>query len=144
VGGGGLVNADKIRIWIARFAAPLAFFFAATVLVILVQRALESDSGEAGTNTTSTEEVDTGETTTAGEPTTTVPRACRRQRYVVRSGDTLESISARCDVPLADLLELNPNIDPLALNPGDRVRIRPAPPEDEQGTGTETGTETQE
>jgi protein involved in polysaccharide export with SLBB domain len=33
-------------------------------------------------------------------------------------------------VPLADLLELNPNIDPLALNPGDRVRIRP--PDEQQ------------
>jgi hypothetical protein len=28
-------------------------------------------------------------------------------------------------VPLSELLELNPNIDPLALNPGDRIRIRP-------------------
>ena len=83
------MNADRIRIWIARFAAPLAFFFAATVLVILVQRALESDSGEAGTNTTSTAEVDTGETTTGAEPTTSLPRGCRRQRYTVRSGDTL-------------------------------------------------------
>ena len=132
------MNADRIRIWIARFAAPLAFFFAATVLVILVQRALESDSGEAGTNTTSTAEVDTGETTTGAEPTTSLPRGCRRQRYTVRSGDTLESIAARCDVPLSDLLELNPNIDPLTLNPGDRIRIRPAPEQQETGTETET------
>jgi LysM repeat protein len=131
------VNADRIRIWIARFAAPLAFFFAATVLVILVQRALESDSGEAGTNTTSTVEVDTGETTTGAEPTT-LPRGCRRQRYTVRPGDTLESIAAKCDVPLTDLLELNPNIDPLTLNPGDRIRIRPAPEQQETGTETET------
>jgi LysM repeat protein len=43
----------------------------------------------------------------------------------VKSGDTLESIAAECDVPLSELLELNPNIDPLALNPGDRIRIRP-------------------
>jgi hypothetical protein len=132
------VNADRIRIWIARFAAPLAFFFAATVLVILVQRALESDSGEAGTNTTSTVEIDTGETTTGAGPTTALPRGCRRPRYTVRSGDTLESIAAKCDVPLSDLLELNPNIDPLTLNPGDRIRIRPAPGQQETGTESET------
>jgi LysM repeat protein len=119
-----VVNADKIRIWIARFAAPLAFFFAATVLVILVQRALESDPGEAGTNSTSTEEVDTGPVTTSPDEPTALPRACRRARYVVRSGDTLESIAARCEVSLAELLELNPEIDPLTLNPGDRIRIR--------------------
>jgi LysM repeat protein len=125
-----LVDADRLRTWIARFAAPLAFFFAATVLVILVQRALESGPGEAGTTATPTQEVDTGEVTTEPDGTTTAPRGCRRNRYVVRSGDTLESISAQCEVPLADLLELNPNIDPLALNPGDRVRIRP--PDEQQ------------
>jgi LysM repeat protein len=119
-----VVNADKIRIWIARFAAPLAFFFAATVLVILVQRALESDAGEAGTNSTSTEEVDTGPVTTAPDQTTPLPRGCRKALYAVKSGDTLESIAAKCEVPLSDLLELNPEIDPLTLNPGDRIRIR--------------------
>ena len=118
------MNADKIRVWIARFAAPLAFFFAATVLVILVQRALESADGEAGTNVTSTEDVDTGPVTTGPGETTTPPRGCRRARYVVKSRDTLESLAAKCEVPLSDLLELNPDIDPLTLNPGDRVRIR--------------------
>ena len=118
------MNADKIRVWIARFAAPLAFFFAATVLVILVQRALESDAGEAGTNSTSTEDVDTGPVTTGPDQTTAPPRGCRKARYAVKSGDTLESIAAKCEVPLSDLLELNPEIDPLTLNPGDRIRIR--------------------
>ena len=118
------MNADQIRIWIARLAAPLAFFFAATVLVILVQRALESDAGGAGTNTTSTEEVDTGPVTTSPNQPTALPRACRKALYVVRSGDTLESIAAKCEVPLSDMLELNPDIDPLTLNPGDRIRIR--------------------
>jgi LysM repeat protein len=120
-----LVDADRLRVWIARFAAPPAFFFAATVLVILVQRALESGPGEAGTTVTPTQAVDTGEVTSEPDGTTTAPRGCRKQRYVVKSGDTLESIAAQCDVPLSELLELNPNIDPLALNPGDRIRIRP-------------------
>ena len=118
------MNDEQIRIWIARLAAPLAFFFAATVLVILVQRALESDAGEAGTNSTSTEEVDTGPVTTSPNKPTALPRACRKALYVVRSGDTLESIAAKCEVPLSDMLELNPDIDPLTLNPGDRIRIR--------------------
>ena len=118
------MNADQLRVWIARFAAPLAFFFAATVLIILVQRALESDSGEARTDGTSTREVETDRTTTETEPTSTLPRGCQKARYTVKGGDTLESISAKCDVPLSDLLEFNPSIDPLALNPGDRIRIR--------------------
>jgi LysM repeat protein len=125
------VNADQIRVWIARLAAPLAFFFAATVLIILVQRALESDSGEAGTNLPTTETVEPPPTTTESEPTTTVPRGCQKQRYTVKSGDTLESIAAKCDVAVDEILELNPSIDPLALNPGDKVRIRAAEQEDE-------------
>jgi LysM repeat protein len=118
------VSADRIRVWIARFAAPLVFFLAATVLVILVQRALESDSGEARSDGDSTVEIDTSPTTTTPDGTTNLPRACRKVRYTVRSGDTLESIAAKCDVSLSGLLQLNPNIDPLALNPGDRVRLR--------------------
>jgi LysM repeat protein len=124
-----VVDADRIRVWIARLAAPLAFFFAATVLVILVQRALESDAGEAGTTATTTERTDTETTPTTtpdGTTTSDVPRSCRRNRYRVQSGDTLESIAAKCDVPLDELLLLNPDIDPLTLNPGDRVRIRSA------------------
>jgi LysM repeat protein len=127
VGGVGVVDADRLRVWIARLAAPLAFFFAATVLVILVQRALESDSGEAGTDGPTTEQVDTNPATTVpGTTTAELPRGCRRARYRVRPGDTLESISERCNVSVAELLELNPNVDPLTLNPGGRVRIRPA------------------
>ena len=117
------MSADRVRVWIARFAAPLAFFFAATVLVILVQRALDSDSGEARSDGDTTQ-VDTGSTTTNPDGTANLPRDCRRARYRVQSGDTLESISAKCDVSLSALLQLNPDIDPLALNPGDRVRIR--------------------
>jgi LysM repeat protein len=96
------------------------------VLVILVQRALESDPGEAGTTAASKKQIDTEPTATAPDGTTTdVPRSCRRNRYRVRSGDTLESISEKCAVPLDELLALNPDIDPLTMNPGDRIRIRP-------------------
>lgn len=128
------MNADEIRVWIARLAAPLAFFFAATVLVILVQRALESDPGEARTDGPSTEAVGTNPTTSTPDTTTALPRGCQRQRYRVRSGDTLESIAAKCDIALSDLLELNPDIDPLTLNPGDRIRIRTREQQEDQAT----------
>ena len=127
------MSADRIRVWIARFAAPLAFFFAATVLVVLVQRALDSDSGEARSDGNTTQ-VDTGPSTTNPDGTANLPRGCRRARYTVQSGDTLESIAAKCDVSLSALLELNPNIDPLALNPGDRVRIRAQQQQQEDAT----------
>ena len=40
------MNEDRLRIWAARLAAPVAFFFAAIVLVALVQRALSADDAD--------------------------------------------------------------------------------------------------
>ena len=121
-----MVDPDRLRVWVARLAAPLAFFFAATVLVVLVQRGLESDEGEAGSGQTSTQ-VDTATTPTQPDGTTTTPGdgPCLANRTRVREGETLESIAARCGVDVDQIIELNPGIDPLALTPGQRVRIRP-------------------
>jgi hypothetical protein len=123
-----MVDPDRLRVWVARLAAPLAFFFAATVLVVLVQRGLESGDGEAGANggTTQVDTPTTTPTTTAPDGTTTAPGGpCLAPRVRVRAGDTLESIAARCNVDVDQIIELNPGIDPLALTPGQRVRIRP-------------------
>ncbi len=121
-----MVDPDRLRVWVARLAAPLAFFFAATVLVVLVQRGLESDEGEAGSGTVTVESPTSPSTTTAPDGTTTPEdRPCLRNRATVRDGDTLESIAERCEVPVDQIIELNPNIDPLALTPGDKVWIRP-------------------
>jgi LysM repeat protein len=122
-----VVDPDRVRVWVARLAAPLAFFLAATVLVVLVQRGLESDEGEAGSGQTPTQVDTTTPTTTEPNGTTTTSSAgpCVRNRVRVREGDTLESIAARCEVDVDQIIELNPGIDPLALTPGQIVRIRP-------------------
>jgi LysM repeat protein len=41
----------------------------------------------------------------------------------VKRGDTLESIAAKFDTTVDDLLQLNPNVDPLALSPGQKIRV---------------------
>ena len=41
----------------------------------------------------------------------------------VKAGDTLESIAAKFDTTVDDLLALNPGIDPLALSPGQKIRV---------------------
>jgi LysM repeat protein len=125
-----MVDPDRFRVWVARLAAPIAFFFAATVLVVLVQRGLESNEGEAGSGTVPTQtDTTTGRGPSATQPdgTTTTPSGgpCLANRTRVREGETLEAIAARCDVPVDQILELNPGIDPLALSVGQKVRIRP-------------------
>ena len=102
----------------------MAFFFAATVLVILVQRGFEDDDTNATPTTTGV--VATGPTGTGGDGTGTGagPSGGGPRFYRVRQGDTLESIAARFETDVDVLLELNPNIDPLALSPGQRIRVR--------------------
>jgi LysM repeat protein len=118
-----LVDPERVRVWAARLAAPVAFFFAATVLVILVQRGFEDDDPVATGPTTSA--VDTSPTVTgANGNTTSAPPGGGRRFYRVQAGDTLESIAAQFETDVDVLLELNPNIDPLALNPGQRIRVR--------------------
>jgi LysM repeat protein len=115
MGGRGMVENENTRTWAARLVAPLAFFAAATVLILLVQSGLSAGEPDTGTTpATPTTTATTEETTTTGAPT---------RRYRVRRGDTLESIAARFDTTVEKLIELNPDIDPLALRPGQRIRV---------------------
>jgi LysM repeat protein len=102
------------RLWAARFVAPLAFFAAATILIILIQSGL--NGGSADTPTTATP------TITLPPPTTTA-KSTKKRFYRVKSGDTLESIAAKFDTTVDDLLTLNPDVDPLALSPRQRIRV---------------------
>jgi LysM repeat protein len=105
------------RAWVARLAAPVAFFVAATVLIILVESGLNGGGSAA---TTSTLPAASNPTTTAG--TTSGPKK-KKRIYRVRRGDTLESIAAKFNTTVDDLLQLNPNVDPLALSPGQKIRV---------------------
>jgi LysM repeat protein len=117
-----VVEQDRARVWAARLAAPAAFFAAAIVLVVLVQSAISpgspgDDAGPASTAPTTP-------TATTGSGTTTTTTTPKRKRfYRVQGGDTLESIATKFKTTVDDLLRLNPGIDPLALSPGQRVRI---------------------
>jgi len=112
-----MVTDPKYRMWVYRIAAPAAFFLAATILVILIERGLSSDESATPTTTVSTTSV--ADTTTTSGTTTSK----KKQIYRVKAGDTLESIAAKFDTTVDDLLSLNPGIDPLALSPGQKIRV---------------------
>lgn len=59
----------------------------------------------------------------AGGAATTTKTPTRRS-YVVRSGDTLSSISLETGVAVSRLQELNPGVDVQALQPGQRLKLR--------------------
>ncbi len=101
-------------------AAPLAFLVLATLGVVAVRAALEEDNSATATVTVTT----TSETTTTQRPaTTTTPNPRRGKFYRVQGGDTLESIAEDHGTTVEALLELNPGIDPVALNIGQRIRV---------------------
>ena len=103
------------RLWAARFVAPLAFFAAATILIVLIQRGL--DGGSTDTATTATP------TIILPPPTGSTTTSTKKRFYRVKRGDTLESIAAKFNTTVDDLLTLNPNVDPLALSPRQRIRV---------------------
>jgi LysM repeat protein len=111
-----MVSDPKYRLWIYRLGAPLAFFLAATILVVLIQKGLDS-----GTASTTTARVSTVSTPVETTPTTTTSK--KKKIYRVKAGDTLESIAAKFNTTVDDLLALNPKIDPLALSPGQKIRV---------------------
>ena len=48
--------------------------------------------------------------------------------WTVRSGDTFTQISEKTGLTIAQLEAFNPNTDPEALVPGQRLNLRPQPP----------------
>jgi LysM domain len=116
------VSEERLRVWVARFLAPAVFFFAAIVLVLLVQNGLGSEGGEAETPPPAT--APNTPTGTNGETETGSRQPGRRRFYRVRPGDTLDSIAVRFETTVEELVRLNPGIDPLALSPGQRIRVR--------------------
>ena len=135
---------NTARFWFARVVAPLVFFAAATLLVLLVRESF--DSGPAGsesslqlidggddsvvvtTTLTKEEEVPNAKDVASEESPGVVSEECvppERSTYVIKNGDTLESIAEKVCTTVDKLKELNPDVDAVALQKGQRLRIKP-------------------
>lgn len=111
---------DRLRLVVARpavarYAAPLLFLLAVTLVVLLVRGVLRSGSSATTRPTT---------TAAAHERRPVRRPASPRRYYVIRSGDTLGAIAVRFQTTVARLLRLNPGVRPTALRPGTELRIR--------------------
>jgi LysM repeat protein len=105
---------------IARFAAPAAFLVAATVAILLVRSGLENGDVEpAATTTTAT----TAPATTEPGTTAATTTAAAGRFYVIQAGDTLAVIAEEHETTVEQLLVLNPELDPVALTVGQRIRV---------------------
>jgi LysM repeat protein len=97
----------------ARLAAPLALVAAAIAVVVVIQASGNDSSQSAQTATR-----------------TAVTQPARHHRrpprfYVVKAGDTLTLIAESTGVPLETIQRLNPEVDPNALQTGQRLKLSP-------------------
>ncbi|HEV2812309.1 MAG TPA: LysM domain-containing protein [Solirubrobacteraceae bacterium] len=112
----------------SRWLAPLALLAAVAAVLMVVSATTgdgESPSDDGATTTEERREAGNDRTTTGGGTRTgarTSPTP-QRKTYRVRPGDTLGLISERTGVSVEELLELNPDIDPNSLAPGDKIKL---------------------
>jgi LysM repeat protein len=107
---------------LARLAAPAAFLLAATIAILIVRSAV-SDDEPSGPRTT------VPRTTPSAEPLPppTAPRTTApadAEYYEIESGDTLAVVADRYETSVERLLVLNPDLDPVALRIGQRIRVK--------------------
>ena len=111
------------RARLARYAAPAAFLLAVTVAVLLVRAGLDNGDSSTPPPAATTTEVTP---TTTEEPgtteTSTVPADA--EFYEIQAGDTLAVIADQHGTTVEQLLVLNPDIDPVALTVGQRIRVK--------------------
>ena len=101
----------------ARFLAPLALVGFALALFIVLSSTTKEQAGEPGTRGTS-----------SPAEATPAPSAKKKRKtkktYTIKSGDTPSGIAVKVDVPLDQILELNPDLDPQTLTPGTKIKLR--------------------
>jgi LysM repeat protein len=101
-----------------RFLAPLALLAVVVALYLVVSHS-SSSGGSSSAGAPAAVEPPT--------PTPTATRARHKRRpktYTVKPGDTPSGIAEATGVPLTKLEQLNPSLDPQALAPGTKLKLR--------------------
>ncbi|MDX6625089.1 MAG: LysM domain [Solirubrobacterales bacterium] len=97
----------------ARILAALALAGAVIAVVILVPAALKDNSSKGSKNSANH--------AAKHEPT---HKRTKAKTYEVQTGDTLISIAHQTGVPVAEILALNPEVDPQILIAGETLKLR--------------------
>jgi LysM repeat protein len=102
----------------ARFLAPIALIAFAFALYSTVKG--DSPSREDSGSRTSQEQKATP-TATAEKKKTGSSK--KRKTYTVKPGDTVSGIAEDNNVDVETLMELNPELDPATLSPGQKIKL---------------------
>ena len=101
----------------ARFIAPLALVAFALALFVVVSRTSSEEGGRTGAK-------GTAEPAQVTPSPTAKKKRKQRKTYTIKAGDTPSGIAAKVGVPLDQILELNPDLDPQTLTPGTKIKLR--------------------
>src|SRR5215210_161161 len=109
----------------ARFLAPLALLGFVLALLLIVSHS-SSDGGSSGNQAKSTQEQPTPTSASdgGGDASSGGGKAKGPRFYRVKVGDTPSAIAEKTGVSLATIEQLNPSLDPQALSPGERIKLR--------------------
>src|ERR1700744_713276 len=106
----------KRRSWFARFLALVALVAAVIAVIVVASNTnLHNDSNKGGSNTA-----------THAKQHQKQPKKPRTKAktYEVQSGDTLTSIARKTGVTVAEIQELNPEVDPQTLIAGEVLKLQ--------------------
>lgn len=101
----------------ARILAPLALvIFAIACFAVVTNQSSDGSVGDNSTTSSSTAKKAAAAGAAASTPT--------RATYKVKAGDSFAAIAEAQGVDVNTLQELNPDIDPRALQPGQKLKLR--------------------
>ena len=111
-------RARHFSVW--TFVAPAALIVAVVVVVSVVTGALDAREKDQQDKARTA-----AVAAAAQKKTTTTPKKAVKARYHrVKNGESLSSIADHFKTTVDALTELNPNVDPLKLTPGSRIRVQ--------------------
>jgi LysM repeat protein len=104
----------------ARFLAPIALVAFAVALYSVVQDSREQAGDNTNTPAASPTASASGDKSTKKKSSSSKKK---RKTYTVKNGDTPSGIAEKTGVSLETLLDLNPDLDPQTLSPGQKIRL---------------------
>lgn len=113
-----MADQRRRRFRASHLLAPLALVLVAVAVAVVILNSQAIDGDDEAPEVTTTPQTET-------ERVRTTPSGRRlRRNYVVRPGDSFGAIAERTGVPIEQLEQLNPEVDPQALVVGQRIRLR--------------------
>jgi LysM repeat protein len=108
----------------ARFLAPIALIAVIVAAYIVVQQYRDDTKADGTVSTTSTLERGDGATTATTENTADTKKKKKQKKvYVVKPGDILSTVAEKTGLTVQQLQEYNPDIDPQALQVGQKLKL---------------------